>query len=305
MAVSQTLAPRMTRAQMDALVEGHYRAEEEGDLDAIVDGFTTDAEHDVAGRPGEPLHGADQIEAFYRALLAELRIDRFEPVRRWYGEGHVVDEAVLHATAVGRPFGLEGRGRPVRARFLHIFDFADGLISRESAWIDLAAIQHQLSSPNPGGKMSTPTTAPGLKNGDARWFFGTLATIRATAADTDGQYTLVEVVAPPGLKSPLHVHHTEDEAFLIMEGDVVLEVGDERIEAAAGQFTFGPRDVPHRFEVGPAGAHMLWVLTPAGFENLIEAVSVPAEEMTVPPPGVVPPENAAEIVTRYGNEILV
>jgi hypothetical protein len=43
--------------------------------------------------------------------------------------------------ANGRPFGPEGRGRPVRARFLHTFDFSDGLISRESAWMDLAAIQ--------------------------------------------------------------------------------------------------------------------------------------------------------------------
>jgi hypothetical protein len=58
--------------------------------------------------------------------------------------------------------------------------------------------------------------------------------------------------------------------------------------------------VAHRFEVDPSGARMLWVITPAGFENLVEAVSVPAEAMTVPPPGVVPPEN----VTRYGNEIL-
>jgi quercetin dioxygenase-like cupin family protein len=115
---------------------------------------------------------------------------------------------------------------------------------------------------------------------------------------------LVEVVAPPGLEAPLHVHHTEDEGFLILEGDVVLYVGDERIEATAGQFAFGPRDVPHRFEVGPAGARMLWVCTPAGFENLVEAVSVPAEAMTVPPPEVVSPENAADIVTRYGNEIL-
>jgi ketosteroid isomerase-like protein len=130
---------------MDAPVDGHYRAEETGDLEAIVEAFTSDAEHDVVGRPGDPLHGGDQIERFYRALLAELRIDRFEPVRRWYGDDHVVDESVLHATANGRPFGLDGRGRPVRARFLHIFDFSDGLISRESAWIDLAAIQQQLS----------------------------------------------------------------------------------------------------------------------------------------------------------------
>ncbi len=136
---------RMSRAQMDALVDGHYRAEETGDLEAIVEGFTPDAEHDVAGRPGDALHGGEQIAEFYRALLAELRIDRFEPVRRWYGDDHVVDEAILHATANGHPFGLEGRGRPVRTRFLHIFDFADGLISRESAWIDLAAIQQQLA----------------------------------------------------------------------------------------------------------------------------------------------------------------
>jgi predicted ester cyclase len=52
----------------------------------------------------------------------------------------------LHATAQGQPFGLEGRGRPVQARFLHIFDFRDGLIRRESAWIDLAAIQQQLAN---------------------------------------------------------------------------------------------------------------------------------------------------------------
>lgn len=145
MTAQPATAPGMTRARMDALVDGHYRAEETGDLEAIVEGFTPDAEHDVVGRPGDSLHGGDQIEAFYRDLLAELRIDRFEPVRRWYGDDHVVDESILHATANGRPFGLEGRGRPVRARFLHIFDFSDGLISRESAWIDLAAIQQLLS----------------------------------------------------------------------------------------------------------------------------------------------------------------
>src|SRR3954471_24025217 len=135
----------ISRERMDALVDGHYRAEENGDLEAIVEGFAPGAEHDVAGRPGGGLHGGGQIAGFYRALLEELRIEHFKPVRRWYGDDHVVDESVLHAKAVGRPFGFEGRGRPVRVRFLHIFDFADGLISRESAWIDLGAIQQQLS----------------------------------------------------------------------------------------------------------------------------------------------------------------
>jgi uncharacterized protein len=145
MTAQQATTAPISRARMDALVDGHYRAEEAGDLEAIIDGFAPHAEHDVAGRPGGTLHGGDQIEEFYRGLLTERRINRFEPVRRWYGADHVVDESVLHATAEGRPFGLDGRGREVRVRFLHIFDFSDGLISRESAWIDLAGVQQQLS----------------------------------------------------------------------------------------------------------------------------------------------------------------
>lgn len=145
---------------------------------------------------------------------------------------------------------------------------------------------------------------PRLKAGDARWFFGALAQIRATAADTDGAYTLVEVTAPPGLSAPLHVHHVEDEGFFVLEGSVTLYVGDERMDVKAGDFAFGPREVPHRFDVGPDGARMLWVCTPAGFENLVEATSVPARTLTPPPPDVTPPADAAQIVARFGNEIL-
>lgn len=145
MSAPVTTAAGMSRARMDELVDGHYRAEEHGDLEAIVDGFASGAEHDVVGRPGAPLHGGAQIREFYRALLTELRIERFEPVRRRYGPDFVVDESVLHATATGHPFGFDGRGRAVSTRFLHIFDFADGLIGRESAWIDLGAIAQQLA----------------------------------------------------------------------------------------------------------------------------------------------------------------
>lgn len=136
----------MNRERMDALVDGHYRAEESADLDAIVAGFGPSAEHDVAGRPGRELHGGEQIAAYYRGLLAALRVDRFEPVRRWYGDDHVTDESLLYGTAVGPVFGIEGRGRAVCVRLLHVFDFDDGLISRESAWLDVAGLQRQLQS---------------------------------------------------------------------------------------------------------------------------------------------------------------
>jgi mannose-6-phosphate isomerase-like protein (cupin superfamily) len=140
--------------------------------------------------------------------------------------------------------------------------------------------------------------------GEARWFFGMLAEVKASAADTAGKYTLVHITAPPRLEAPLHVHHGEDEGFHVLEGRVTIVVGDETVELAAGQHAFGPRGVPHRFTVGPDGARMMWVLTPGGFEDLIEDASVPAELPTVPPPNVVPPENIAEILQRHGNDIL-
>ena len=136
----------IARCRMDELADEHFRAEAAGDLHAIADGFTADAEHDVAGRPGPPLRGGEQIRAFYRALLADLEITRFERVRRWYGEDHLVDESILHAIARGRPFGLEGRGRDVHVRILHVFEFAEDRIHRESAWLDHPALQQQLAT---------------------------------------------------------------------------------------------------------------------------------------------------------------
>jgi quercetin dioxygenase-like cupin family protein len=115
---------------------------------------------------------------------------------------------------------------------------------------------------------------------------------------------MVEITAPAGLETPLHVHYTEDEGFYVLEGSVTIHVGDQIVELSAGQHAFGPRDIPHKFKVGPDGAHMIWVLTPGGFENFIEDVTVPAETPTVPPASVVPPEDAPEIVLRHGMELL-
>jgi quercetin dioxygenase-like cupin family protein len=150
---------------------------------------------------------------------------------------------------------------------------------------------------------STPTPTK-LRQGDARWFFGQLMIIRATGDDTAGAYSLFEVTAPPGLEAPLHVHHYEDEGFLVLEGEVTFTVGDREVVASAGEFLLGPREVPHKFRIGPDGARMLWVLTPSGFEDLVAEASVPAESLTPPPAHVTPPADAAEIVRRYGNELL-
>lgn len=143
--------------------------------------------------------------------------------------------------------------------------------------------------------------------GEARWWFAALAVIKATAADTGGQMTIVEVTEPPRAEAPLHVHHREDEGFWVLEGHVTLEVGGTVIEASAGAYAFGPRDIPHRYKVGDEGCRMLFICTPGGFEDLVIAMSEPARSRTLPPPSDEEPdmERIGAIAEAHGAELLV
>jgi quercetin dioxygenase-like cupin family protein len=145
--------------------------------------------------------------------------------------------------------------------------------------------------------------------GEARWWFGALAEIKATAADTGGQMTIVEVTEPPGAQAPLHVHHRDDEGFWILDGEVTFEVGDETIEASAGDYVFGPRDIPHRFTVGDRGCRMLFILVPGGIEDVITATSEPAPSRALPPPPDKEPtaeelDGLKAVVQKHGYELL-
>lgn len=148
--------------------------------------------------------------------------------------------------------------------------------------------------------------AIGHGEGDARWWLGTLAEIKITAGQTGGLLSVVEMTNPPHFEGPLHVHHREDETFWILDGDATIEVGDRVIQASAGDVVFGPRDIPHRYSVGPNGCRMLFIFTPGGLEEAIVAMSEPAAERTVPPPAQEPPdfERLLPIIEKAGAEIL-
>jgi mannose-6-phosphate isomerase-like protein (cupin superfamily) len=114
--------------------------------------------------------------------------------------------------------------------------------------------------------------------GEALWWMGGLATIKATAEQTGGRYTLVEILVPefPMEESLLHVHHFEDEGFYILEGEMTFYVGDETIKARPGSFLFGPKDIPHAFSVDSGPARLLFILSPAGMEGAIRVTEHPA-----------------------------
>jgi quercetin dioxygenase-like cupin family protein len=142
--------------------------------------------------------------------------------------------------------------------------------------------------------------------GEARWWFGMLAEIKATSADTGGQFTVVEVTCAPGYQGVRHIHHNEDEGFWLLDGQLDLEVGGKHIDMHVGDYAFGPRNIPHGFSAGTAGARVLFILTPGGFENLIMATSAPASARTVPPPSDEVPDFArlAVILAKFGGEIV-
>jgi len=139
--------------------------------------------------------------------------------------------------------------------------------------------------------------------GDPFWFLGTLAVHKATGEKTGGAFDLVEHQLPGGFAPPRHVHHREDEAFYLVEGDATFWYGDNELRAEAGSFILLPRDVEHTFKVGPAGARVLTLTLPSGFADFVAEVGEPARKRSIPAPGPVDTQRLAEIATRYGMEI--
>lgn len=132
-----------------------------------------------------------------------------------------------------------------------------------------------------GRALSTdPTT------GRAWWFLGTLAVLR----NPDGAPrtpTVIELTIPSGGSPPLHVHKNLDDSFLLLDGEIAVRCGDQRIIAHPGSYVVLPAGVEHTFRVTSAGpARMLLVHAADDFLNFIEAVGNPTQNLTLPPVGM-------------------
>jgi quercetin dioxygenase-like cupin family protein len=145
---------------------------------------------------------------------------------------------------------------------------------------------------------SSAPIALGPGGGEAFWFFGGLTTIKSTADQTGGRVAVTENLAPRGSGSPLHVHHREDEWFYVIEGELTFWVGGEVIQAPAGSFVYGPRDIPHTFLVSSDQARYLLVVEPAGFEEFIRTLGDPAPRLEIPPPAEAPGPEAMDAIMR-------
>lgn len=136
----------LTRDQMDTVVDRHFRFESEDDVEGVLSTLADDVEHDIVGWPAGPSRGREGARPVYEQMFDDLADGRVTTRKRLYGDGFIVDESLWEGTAVGRPFGLEGRGRALKFRVLHVLEFREtGEIQRENTWFDMAAIVAQLA----------------------------------------------------------------------------------------------------------------------------------------------------------------
>jgi mannose-6-phosphate isomerase-like protein (cupin superfamily) len=110
-----------------------------------------------------------------------------------------------------------------------------------------------------------------------------MATFKVTSEDTGGAYTITEETWPPQIGPPPHIHHTQEETFYVLEGEMEF-VTDELSTRAAGSLVRIPRGVLRDYRnVGSEPARVLVLYAPGGFEGFFEEVGELVTDHPAPP----------------------
>lgn len=127
---------------------------------------------------------------------------------------------------------------------------------------------------------------------------GSTMLFKATAATTDGAFSLMERTLPPGgRRPPRHIHPAAAEAFYVLDGSIAFWLDDDVVERTAGGFVLAPGGVAHSFaNRSAADARLIIVHAPAMdayFEELHQLWSGATE-----PPG----DAERDLMRRHGME---
>jgi mannose-6-phosphate isomerase-like protein (cupin superfamily) len=98
--------------------------------------------------------------------------------------------------------------------------------------------------------------------------------ILATAADTGGGFSVVELVSQPGDGTPVHLHHNEDEHFIILEGTARILYGEKTFDAPAGTSVNLTRNIRHAW-CNPFSSpfRMVAIASPGGCEEALRMIA--------------------------------
>jgi quercetin dioxygenase-like cupin family protein len=94
----------------------------------------------------------------------------------------------------------------------------------------------------------------------------TLHKIKSSA--TNGVFSVMEFVTPPGKGVALHVHESEDELVYLLEGEIEVTLGNQKMKAVPGVMALLPRGIPHGFtNIGNKPSRLLDTILPGQFDN--------------------------------------
>ena len=138
----------MKRSEMEQLIDRHIAAERAGDTAGAVAVYTDDVQHDVVGFPTGPVQGKAAAQGFYEYLTKNVVTESMDVTHEYYGDDYCVVEHEATGTVPGEFLGVPGNGRRITFRLLHVWEFRDGLISRENVWLDGGTVIAQLAAPD-------------------------------------------------------------------------------------------------------------------------------------------------------------
>lgn len=123
---------------------------------------------------------------------------------------------------------------------------------------------------------------PNSTDANAWWFLDALVVEHRRAPQMSS--VVLEMTLPVGHAPALHVHHTLDDTWYILEGRMAVRCGDDEYVAIAGNWVSMPRGVPHCFRVvGDRPARILTVHDNTTFRDFVAELGDPTAER-IPPP---------------------
>jgi len=141
------------------------------------------------------------------------------------------------------------------------------------------------------------------------WFLDTHVKIRISGDLNSDSISVLEHHAYYGDSPPLHIHHSEDEVFVVLEGEFRFIIGSKEHHLKVGETILAPKGIPHQYKVESGkGGKWLTITTGHDFENFVKAVSRPAQKNALPerkgPPTEAFKENLTAISANYNIEII-
>lgn len=129
---------------------------------------------------------------------------------------------------------------------------------------------------------------------------GIEVSVKLRAEDTGGAYSALIYSGPPGFQGPPPHTHQQDEACLVLSGEITHRIGERTVRQREGGFVLVPGNVPHTFSfTGETRTSVLWIFSPGGFEGFFEEMVPLVEQHGYPPP----PDVLAPVAQKYGMQV--